>query len=468
MAVAIRLSLWWKVFANGHTWIDGPDGYYHLRRAFLTMQHWPRVPSTDSFMSVPGVGRISWSPLFDGLLATLAMPWSASPFVALERIGALLPPILGVIQVLLIMAVTSALSTRRAAIAAGFVAALLPSLVRYTLVGALDHDPFFECALLLALWGIASAPKRGSTIATAAGLTLAILGWAGAIVGIGIVAVAALFARDAGRTLFFGSMITGIIILPFVATSAWQGATFEGLSWLHETALMSAALVGAFLARSDRRIVIAATVPLLAVLVLLPISVIPSVWGFFYAVGEAPILKGVAEAQPLLFLFGRFNLWPALIRFGFLPLLALVISRRRENAFVISWAAITFGLTLGHSRFSYSAASALAVAAGIAIDELLAEFPRERVAVACSVLFAPMLLAYVPMPGFQCYNFYTRPNPIVASGAPEMCDFLRRSACEDPALRNPSAAPPWSVMSPWYHGNWIMWVGQRATVISSP
>ena len=454
IAAAVRLSTWTKVFTAGRTFIDGPDGYYHLRRAFLAMQQWPRVPSTDSFMSVPAGGRISWPPLFDGLLATLAMPWRSSPFVALERIGALLPPILGVLQVALIMALTAKIATRRAAIAAGFVAALLPSVVRYTLVGALDHDPFFECALLLALLGIAS-DRIG---ATAAGLTLAVLGWTGSIVGIFIVIVAAC-VRKTGRTLFVASMIAGVVVLPFVIMSPWPGATFEGLSWLHETALMFAALAGALLMRRA----IAIAIPLAALLALLPISVVPAVRGFFYAAGDAAILKGVAEAQPLLFLFGRFDLWPALIRFGFLPLLAIVIVRRRENALVTSWVAITFALALMHSRFSYSAASALAVAAGIAIDQL---WGQTRVSVLHAIAFAPMLIAYAPVPGFEAFNFYERTNPFVESGAPAACDFLRRCEPEDPALRDAAQQPAWSVMAPWYHGHWIMWSGQRATVIS--
>src|SRR6266849_5348502 len=134
LGFALRLSVWPRVFSGGRTCLDGPDGYYHLRRAAMTMQHWPLVPQFDPAINYPKGGTISWPPLFDGLLATLALPLRSDH--ALEVI-----------------------------------AAILPAVVRYTLLGNLDHDPFFTLCLLVSLLGLA----RENRILVAAGLACGVL-----------------------------------------------------------------------------------------------------------------------------------------------------------------------------------------------------------------------------------------------------------------------------------------------------
>ncbi|HKO02288.1 MAG TPA: STT3 domain-containing protein, partial [Thermoanaerobaculia bacterium] len=137
--LALRLGTWSETFANGRVYIDGPDGWYHLHRAAITTSQWPRVPQTDAMLNAPIGGRISWPPLFDGLLATLALPFGAGR--GLDIAGAFLPPLLGVLQLIAMYALVKRLRGERAGIAAAAVAAVLPGVVRYTLLGALDHDP---------------------------------------------------------------------------------------------------------------------------------------------------------------------------------------------------------------------------------------------------------------------------------------------------------------------------------------
>src|SRR5690349_20695573 len=72
---ALRLSVWPRIFAGGHVYLDGPDAYYHLRRAAMTLENWPIVPGVDPMINYPAGGVISWPPLFDALLATLALPF---------------------------------------------------------------------------------------------------------------------------------------------------------------------------------------------------------------------------------------------------------------------------------------------------------------------------------------------------------------------------------------------------------
>src|SRR2546428_1567480 len=191
LGFALRLSVWPRVFSGGRVYLDGPDGYYHLRRAAMTLQHWPLVPNFDPAINYPAGGMISWPPLFDGLLATLALPFRSDH--ALEIIGAFLPPVLGALQLILLYMLVHSLRSRRAALAAVSVAAILPAVVRYTLLGNLDHDPFFTLCLLLSLVGLA----RENVALVAAGLACGILGWTGAIVQVAIVAAGGLLIARA-------------------------------------------------------------------------------------------------------------------------------------------------------------------------------------------------------------------------------------------------------------------------------
>ncbi len=443
-AFALRLSVWPRIFAGGRIYLDGPDGYYHLRRAAMALRQWPWVPQFDPALNFPAGGRISWTPLFDGLLATLALPWRSDR--ALEIAGAFLPPILGVLQLVVLYALIDALRGRRAAMAAVIVAAILPAMVRYTLLGALDHDPFYILCLLLALLGLA----RGSPLLVTIGLACGILGWAGAIVEVAIVTLVAIAIRNAAsRALAIGATASAIIILPFVIVSPWHGATFEGLSWLHIAALAGAGAIGA--AFAHHRVIL--IVDAVACIALLPISIRPLLAGAAYAAGDAPILAMVAEAQPLLRLFGGFDVWPLLIRFGLLPLLALVLlpwflkrERARDLLFVTPWLAITFVLALFHSRFSFDAGVALAAFAGIAFDRI------GRRAMIATLALLPMIPAYIPLRSLEAFNFYLRPNALRDYEMDRICEWLR-------------AQPPGAVLAPWSFGHWVVWIAKKPVVI---
>lgn len=444
-ALALRLSVWPRVFSGGRVYLDGPDGYYHLRRAEMTLLHWPRVPQFDPALNYPAGGRISWTPMFDGLLATIALPWRSDH--ALEVAGAVLPPILGVLQLGVLYLLIDALRGRRAAMIAVIIVAILPAVVRYTLLGALDHDPFYILCLLLALLGL----TRGSPLLVAVGLTCSILGWSGAIVEVAIVTAVAIAIRGAAsRALAIGASVSAILILPFVMASPWHGATFEGLSWLHVAALAGAGAIGAAFARQRRLLVIDA----IACFALLPISIRPFITGAEYAAGDAPILAMVAEAQPLLRLFGRLDFWPVVIRFGLLPLLAIALlplflrrDRARDLLFVTPWLVITFTLALLHSRFSFDAGIALGAFGGIALDRLT------RPAMIATIAMLPIIPAYVPLPGLQAFNFYLRPNALRDYEMDGICSWLR-------------GQPEGAVLAPWSFGHWIVWIAKKPVVIS--
>jgi len=430
------------------------------------------------------------------LLATLALPFGHTR-AALEVIGALLPPVLGALQILMLYSLVRRIASARAGLAAAAVAAVLPAVVRYTMVGVLDHDPFFELSVLVALTGIARAAAEEHTgargiIEVIAGCTLAVLCWGGSVLGliwIGVIAAAvALSDRDRrnaiGATLSIGAAVTALLVLPFVLRSAWLEIapfTFEGLSLLHETALVGLAFFGSALTlkprtqnpepRSSLRdrllgsgfqtaIAVASAA---ALLYLLPKSIATFTSGARYAAGDSPILELVSEGRPLLFLVGPFDLKPLLIRLGLLPIIALILiprwiarpETRMPGLFVGASAAMTLPLALLHSRFSFSAAIALSAFAGIAFDEILQrETGRRATAWAAALLILlPCIAAYVPIPGWDSQNFFRRTNPILTFEMKPLASALREREAGN-------------VLSPWFLGHWIVWMSQKPVVIS--
>ncbi|HEX3067649.1 MAG TPA: hypothetical protein VHX14_03665 [Thermoanaerobaculia bacterium] len=443
-ALALRLSTWSRTFGGGRVTIDGPDGYYHLRRGWLAMQSWPRVPQIDLWLNFPAGGRISWPPLFDALLALLALPFRSR--AAIEIIGALLPALLGLAILATLYALVTQMGGRMAGFFALAIGAVLPGIVRYTLIGALDHDPWFELGNVTALLAAAaeSWPRRRRVIVLAIALSAQILGWTGAIVGVGIVTVFALLqSEEASRVLAIAALIAAAIVTPFAATSTWSVATFEGLSWLHVAVLFGAAFAASLRARFK----VPAIVSGIAFAILFVPSVGPFMGGLRYASGDAPILAMVGEAQPLLRLFGVFDLRPLLFRLGFLPLALLLV--RRRHLPTTAWAAITLTLALLHSRFSFDAAIALAALAGLVLAE------RKLVLAACGLVLAvlPGIAAYVPLPGLAGYNFYTRPDVIRDYDLDRIAGELR-------------ARPAGAVLAPWFFGHFILWRAEKPVVLS--
>ena len=59
LGFAARMVTWRQVLAEDGVVFSGPDAYYHLRRAFLTLQNWPLVPQVDHFINAPMGGRVA-------------------------------------------------------------------------------------------------------------------------------------------------------------------------------------------------------------------------------------------------------------------------------------------------------------------------------------------------------------------------------------------------------------------------
>jgi len=508
IAAALRLGTWSSVFTASGIALDGTDSYYHLRRAWLTVQDWPRVPQFDHLMNVPDGAPLVWAPLYDFLLATVARFLPGGSEAAIELAGAILPPILGVLQILVLAVLLRRLASHRTALLGAILAAFLPGVVRFTLLGASDHDPLIELAVLGVLAAMAGAFRRGEagpvpaarcSIEAAAWLSVLMLTWPGALIHVALFsAVGCAVTGTAGwrsdtsfhlgTSLAWGGLGAALITLPFVLGSVWtasEGATYEGLSWLQLAALLGLSLVGSLLAlgagnlgQHRWRIWTVASLSAIALVLLLPVCFPALLAGMSFLGRSEPWLQSIAESRPLLSLLGRPDLRPLLVRLSLMPLLLpfLVVwllrrvQKRVATAFLLSWAFFTLALALFQARYSHGAAFAMAAVAAFTMTQWSSQIStapvRRRVRLLVTLTFAPCLAAYLAVPGFTGLRFFGRPTPVVASGMKDVCRFLRSAAPPPSSWKRPDRPAEESVLGPWSAGHWIEWIGQKATIAS--
>jgi asparagine N-glycosylation enzyme membrane subunit Stt3 len=494
LALLLRLGTFPDVFVGGTPLVGGTDGYYHLRRALLTLENWPRVPQHDAFLGPPARGLIAWPPLFDFTLATLAKLYPAEPIAALEAVGVRLPVLLGVAQVLLAAGLARRLMGRPAAICTAFLVAVLPAAVRYTLLGALDHDPAVEVLAMVALLPLAGAlsSPRGrpwAAVPLVAGALAALpLTWGGSELHLGLVGLAVLGAvlgggwrrvAPAAAILAIAAALAVVVVSPFAAASPWNerdGEAFAGLSWLHVAVLAClglGAVVVAWVGRASlsRRarvaVLVAGGAQALVLVVLLPTVLAPLVAGLRYAGREDAFLASAAESRPLLRLLGPFDVRPALVRLSALPLLLPLFLRgrwrTRESSawgFVAAWFAGALVLALLQARYAHAAVLPLAVLAGMAWQNLHSRAKR----LLWLAALLPCFPAFLPVPGFEGLRIYRRTNDLVSSGMAEVVVYLARTSPPPAAWLDPDGEAGGAVLAPWSYGHWIHWLGRRATV----
>lgn len=505
LAAALRLGTWPDVFPGHGTLLDGTDGYYHLRRAYLVTRDWPSVMQFDHLMSVPEGARVQWPPFFDFLLGTITRLLPGTPETTLQIVGAWMPVLLGLLQIAALAWLMLHLGGPAAAAWGSLVAAVLPGVVRYALLGALDHDPLIELLALLALGAIAgsvSSAREGPRIVLRSALLLAlalaalVLTWAGVVIHIGlfatvVVCVATGLRGDRGRlhqlgsTLALGAGGAAALALPFVLTSVWtltDGATFEGLSWLQESALLGLGLLGALLASTGRSKGGSRRLPLVLAIVcgtglamLLPRTMGSLIEGITFLGRSEPFLEAVAESRPLLSLFGELDLRPLLVRLSVLPLvypfLVPWLWRRSPSwsgRFVGSWAVYTLAVALIQARYSHAAALAAAGLSGITAAALFGELRSRRefsrgVVLLASILL-PILAAYSSVPGLTGHRLYGRLDLATATGYREVCAFLARAARPPASWLHPGEPAQESVLAPWAAGHWVHWLARQGTV----
>jgi dolichyl-diphosphooligosaccharide--protein glycosyltransferase len=280
LAVLVRSLPYGEVFTEGGIRFLGTDPYFHMRAIAWSVAHFPAFQTFDPFIQYPDGARPIVGPLFDWVIALLALPFTddvAGPGLSrLEHFAVWIPPVLGGLTVVTTWALARRNFNPTVAMIAGSFLALTSGHFWYSRLGMVDHHvavallASLQLALALRLIVAPTSGSSGLRYSTVAclGVTVAaaFLVWPGSLLHLALIdvplAALALFESDpsiARRRAFEVAGVHGLaaaIVFPFSWGNSWPhlspfspvvlsefqpwvlafigaGLTISALSWAH-------------------------------------------------------------------------------------------------------------------------------------------------------------------------------------------------------------------------------------------
>lgn len=143
-AFVIRLLPWKYTIVDNGKWVVflQPDAYYHLRRATIWAQNFPKIITLDYYMSYPFGAECPWPPLYDWFIAVLSLILGLGKYDAkmVHLVTALLPPVIASLCIIATyMVVKRVWKNDRIALFASFFAIIMPGMLGYSTVASGDH-----------------------------------------------------------------------------------------------------------------------------------------------------------------------------------------------------------------------------------------------------------------------------------------------------------------------------------------
>lgn len=152
LGLVLRLHASWSLAGEKGHILYGTDPYYHLRRAWLTLNDYPRVPYVDRFCEYPlEIKCHTWPGGFDFLLATLSLVAQGAGATLDQMIDLLvfLPPVLGGLAVLATYWLARTAMGRTGALLASLIMAASPAMVMQGAFGRVDHHALAPALAIL-------------------------------------------------------------------------------------------------------------------------------------------------------------------------------------------------------------------------------------------------------------------------------------------------------------------------------
>ncbi len=530
VALALRLSPWRLMFADGSFVFHQPDGYYHLRRVGIILQSFPRIPAIDMYMAYPFGAECPWPPLYDlgiALLSYLAGMGKPSPEIV-RGVATLLPPVLASLTILPVHGIARMLAGPAAARIAAALAVAVPHHVILSTVGSGDHHAavtlLVGCALycfVRSLSGDDARLRRRSAGASGAFLGASVLAWQGAIAFGAVLAAGAglswLAARPAvgaagsasadDRAL--RSALWALSVAAAIAALgrlAWPSATeqtvfgFGFFSWFQPAFLLVllASLAVPFVAgrpaaggARTRRIRAARAAASLAIPAAALLAVpafrnnLVSAGGFL--LGRDPWLRSISEFRPSLVpemfsepysavLFGLFAaslLLPAAV-----AAVAWAKSRRTGVppgvALFAAWTLVIGAMAFLQRRWAADYAMNVAIGAGWAVALARAGGQRapaggiRRPGAPWRFVLAPLAVLLVAVPQVLFVrDLLANPRVMLVPLYDASLAWLRDSTPSPGDPRRPDVKPDYSVLADWGYGHAIQYVALRPTVVNN-
>jgi dolichyl-phosphooligosaccharide-protein glycotransferase len=442
VAFIVRMLSYASVTANGGISFRGYDDFYHMRLITYAASNFPHFLNFDSYINYPYGFEIGWPPFFDLLGALLAkvLGGGQPDLHAVEFAGALLPVLLGVLTIIPLYVVSSAILDRKTGLLAAFIFAILPAHIYISYFGLADHHvaeallttasyAFFILSLksareeslsLASLKNIFSEKKLLKPIgyAGASGLFLAlfIYTWVGALAFIGLIVLYAfiqaifdLKTEKKSDYLFICSitclLATFLFTIPLSAGAVRPGLEMSAmyLSWFQVFFTLSM-IVGTILIWGVSEYVSKKGLdwkyyPAVIILVfgggLLALRIFSAesyafvISGINFFFGKGEYLGTISEAMPLFFTSGKLDIMQAYYAFGLSLLIALGAlfllglewnkdKSKPEGLFFLVWAIFSMYLVLSQRRFAYQLSVSVAILTSYMVWVLLESFDFEN------------------------------------------------------------------------------------------
>ncbi len=528
-AVAIRALPWRTVFVGDAIFLFDHDSYYHLRRIVWSVVHFPAALGFDRYLNFPEGGRAIWTPVFDWLVALIALPF-AEPgrFESVERVAVFVPPLLGGATVVALHSLARRHFDAATALLAAALLAVLSAHFWYSQLGFVDHhaaEALCATLLLAAAMGLLDREARAESLLRPAlglglALALSLLVWPGSLLYVAIVEgglLAALATRaGAPRAVAFARAFAGAQAVALAAVAPFAAAAEPSrfgpwsplvLSRFQPFAFAALACVGVACAALWRRRPALAASPAARVaciglaLLALAAPLLPELargledavrWltrreSFQAQVAESqPLLAGaggrgaaVAAARLSWFVFASPVAWIAAVAWAW---------RRPVRAPLLLWlgfSAALLGATLLQRRFfnalSVPFALLFAFSARAADARLAAAFGRRPALrrVARAALAAALLACLAPVA--ESYRLHVAalfddpargplhvaPSLVRRRAMLEMAIWMRRRTPPTAGWLDPAREPGYGILAPWELGHILQYVARRPTVVDN-
>ena len=407
VALAVRVAPGYgAVLGGGEVNFVETDAWYHVRLVENQVRNYPWRITVDPYAS-DGGQFVPIAPLYDTLTSTVVVliHGKQAATSALERIAALVPPVLGTLTVVLAWALGRQLFGPSAGLVGAALLATMPGhFLDRTSLGFVDHHALEALLALLTLLFLARGTLRTDgaspslTQQALAGLALGLylLTWASgaffvAILGLWLLVVAlqapagAQLANTA-RLLGGSALVALVLVLTFQNPAMYRYGTqvlaLAGLATLCLAVFIAARRVRVLPTRATA---LAGT----AMALLVGVGVV-WLWqpDLLHQV-TVDVLRftpdasrmAVLEARPLFLYSGQWSWWQPWIFFraGFyVGLIAVLIftasvvrERRPADALVWTFAVASLAATLGQNRFGYYLVPAFAILGGWLGDRML-------------------------------------------------------------------------------------------------
>jgi dolichyl-diphosphooligosaccharide--protein glycosyltransferase len=459
-------------------------------------------------MNHPEGARILWPPLFDHLIATVsvAVGRKNSP-ESLKAVAALVPPVLGVLTLLLVAAIGRLLVGPGAGIVAALVVALLPAHVYYGEVGRPDHhiaETFFFCWILLAFlagWLKKVGTEKScwlSKIFLGFGITLAFWNWMGSgLYLVFLLTVTSLWhllapnndskPQRAAKVLAWGATLSTVLLAVSIILGAPPGQltkmSLSGLTGFHVTLLALTATFGWVLTIVGRpssrqsvvlrilQIAASAGIPFAVALVVLPGFRQGIFHGLTFLGRANPWYPLISEMQPVFFsgiapLHNELTLAMRFYGLGLycMPLILIPLVLRWRNRpeerqaifFLFLWGGWFLLLALMRRRFDVYFAVPLglwlALGWSTVFDTLLKRWGRRTIAYVAS--FGILILILLPAVPTLVEKVHPKPHMLG-----ELFTTLNWLGDEQPRPGHEG------VLSGWEYGHYIRYFARKPVVV---